>query len=158
MSENMTATVTAGITEEQLERLLTVTEAAEIKNVPVSAFRKAIRNGTLPEGAVVKFMKHTGIDIELLKDWEPEAGTERATREDGRKKFTAMLNDEEVEQLQALGIEIIDTRAAAKKRRDARKAIAAAKGSVVDAGSVDDSDDDDDDDDGDGDTFDMFGA
>ena len=113
---------TAGISQEQLDRLLTAAEVAELFDVATSVVRRETRKGTMPEGSVVKFMKYTGYDSELVKTWVPAAGTARETREDGRHRYTAMLNVEEVAQLKALGIEIVDTRAKAKARRDARKA------------------------------------
>jgi len=136
----------ADITQEQLDRLLTAAEVAELFDVSVSIVRRETRKNRMP--GVVKFMKYTGYDSELIKSWTPPDGTARETREDGRKKFVVMLNDEEAVQLKELGIEIIDTRAQARARRDARKAKKGAEAAEATEATTEEADE----------LFDNFGA
>ena len=125
------------ITQEVLDRLLTVAELATLKNTTAGVVRREAKKGNIP-GLYMPWKK-MGFDSEAVADWTPPTGSARILREDGRRKFTAWLNDEEVTTLSELGIEVVDPRIAAKARRDARKAAAAADTAPAEAeGPADD--------------------
>lgn len=113
---------------QQLESLISVSQVAEMHDVPARVVRKAAKAGTLP-GTIKVLGKH-GFDPELAQTWEPpEPGTfgvRAASREDGRRRYRIYLTAEEATTLLSQGFEVTDPRAAAKARRAAKKAAEAA--------------------------------
>ena len=114
------------ITKEQLQSLLTVTQVAEMHDVPARVVRKAAKAGTIP--GQLEVLGKFGFDPELVTSWTPpEAGTRTVgvRREDGRQRYRLMATSDEAARLLAEGYEITDPRAAAKVRRAARAAAKA---------------------------------
>jgi len=110
----------------KLEELLTVSQVAEMHDVPARIVRKAARRGTIP--GQIKVLGKYGFDPELSQTWTPpepgEFGTRKAKREDGRQRYRIYLTVEEATTLQGQGFEVTDPRDEAKVRRAARKAAA----------------------------------
>ncbi len=111
------------IAQEVLDRLLTVSELAALKNTTPGVVRREAKKNNIP--GMHRPWKTLGFDSEMVADWVAPAGSARIVRPDGRRKYTAWLNEEEVVTLGELGIEVVDPRIAAKTRRDARKAAKA---------------------------------
>ena len=117
------------LSQEQLDRLLTVKQFAELKNTTPGVIRREAKKDSIP--GMYRPWKTLGFDPLESADWEAPSGSARIVREDGRQKYMAWLNDEEKVTLGELGIEVIDQRIAAKARRDARKAAAVGAPTVV---------------------------
>ncbi len=115
---------------EELAKLLTMSQVAELKNVPVGVVRRAARSEAGIPGKV-EVLGRFGFDPVLVATWEPPAGSARTVREDGRKKYWVFANTEEHADLVELGYEVVDPSIAAKARRTARKAAKAAKVGAV---------------------------
>lgn len=110
---------------EQLEKLLTVGQVAEMMDVEPRIVRREARKDKIP--GCTKILGKYGFDPELVEDWEPpEPGTRRgrSTREDGRKRYKIYLSDDELAALKEQGFEIVNPRIAARERRARRKAKA----------------------------------
>lgn len=108
-----------------LEELITVTDVAEMFEVPNRIVRREAKAGNIP-GALQVLGKY-GFDSERVTEWTPpEAGTRVVTtREDGRQRYRIYLTVEEAVTLKTQGFEVTDPREAAKARRAARKAAKA---------------------------------
>jgi len=117
------------LSQEQLDRLLTVKQFAELKNTTAGVIRREAKKENIP--GMYRPWKTMGFDPIESAGWVAPDGAQKIVREDGRRKFTAWLNEEEVMTLTELGIEVEDPRVAAKARRDARKAAASSAPTVV---------------------------
>lgn len=119
-----------------LERLITVGQLAEMKEVPARIVRREARDDNIP--GAIQVLGKWGFDPDKASAWSPpEAGTRVAvTREDGRRSHRIFLTDEERTNLASQGFEIIDPRVAAKARRAARKAKKAAAAAAAAPASV----------------------
>lgn len=111
---------------EDLEKLLGVSEVAEMFDVRPGTVRRAARKGEIP-GAVEILGRH-GFDPELVVQWEPQEGSGRKAprRDDGRQRYTIYLTVDEATDLGEKGYELIDPRERSRKRRQERKAKKAA--------------------------------
>jgi len=125
---------------EKLQALLTVTEVADMHEVPARVVRKAAKNGTIP--GVIHALGKYGFDPDLVTEWvPPEPGTRTvgAKREDGRRRYRVYLTSDEAAKLLAEGYEVSDPREAAKARRAAKAAkTTEPEGGEVAADSEDD--------------------
>lgn len=111
------------ISMEKLNSLLTISQVAELHEVPARVVRKAAKAGTVP--GQIKVLKTFGFDPELVVNWvppEPGVRVVGARRADGRQRYRIYCNKEEAVKLLAEGFELTDPREAAKARRLARKA------------------------------------
>ena len=122
----------------QVEQLLTVKQVAEKFGVEPRVVRRAVRKGTI--NGVVSILGRTGFVPEAVADWTPPEpgvfGARGPAREDGRRRYTAFLTEEEHTLLSAT-YEIVDPRIAAKARRAARKAAKLAAGEGETSAEVD---------------------
>lgn len=127
----------------ELEKLLTVTEAAALYGVHPRVVRKAAKADPPTIPGRVKVLGKIGFNPELLKKpgeegcWVPPEPGDRVVgvaREDGRKRYRIFLSDEEYAELSPK-YDMLDPRIAAAARRKARKdAKAAAAGQAAVAG------------------------
>jgi len=124
---------------EELAKLLTYRQVAELKNCPVSVVRRAARKNEIP--GEVEVLGRTGFDPDLVMAWTPKEGTPRTVREDGRRKYWVWANEAEVSEMTELGYEVVDPRVAARARREARKAKKAASGSDAETKAVSEPED-----------------
>lgn len=129
------------ISTAQLEALLTVTQVAELHDVPARVVRKAAKAGEIP--GQLEVLGKFGFDPDLVTSWTPpEPGTRvvGVKREDGRQRYRIYLTEEEAARLLAEGYEVTDPRVASKARRAARALAKAQTGAETDQSTTADDD------------------
>lgn len=104
----------------EVNNMVKLSEYCKTHGIDAKHARRLARKGLFPGAEQILGLWAIAKDAPVPE--LPEKGTRATSREDGRVRWIVMATPEEAESFVKMGCDVIDPRARAKARRDARKA------------------------------------